>query len=95
MKKMKILIIMFGSFFINPVFAQNQSCMSKADFIDFDFWLGEWNVFLNNSNNSNQVGTNIIEKIEGECALTETWAGARGSSGISINYYNSVRDEWW
>jgi len=24
----------------------------------------------------------------------KTWAGAGGSSGISINYYNSVRDEW-
>jgi hypothetical protein len=24
----------------------------------------------------------------------ETWAGAGGSSGISINYYNPVRDEW-
>ncbi len=74
--------------------AQNQPCTSEDGFSAFDFWVGEWDVYLNNSANTNQVGSNTIEKLEAGCALLETWTGAGGSSGISINYYNPVRDEW-
>ncbi len=94
MKTIPRLIVLLSSLFINPVLAQNQSCTSEEGFSAFDFWVGKWDVYVNNSNNSNQVGTNTIEKLEGGCALMETWTGAGGSSGISLNYYNSVRDEW-
>ena len=94
MKRITRLIVFLCSFFIHPLFAQNQSCVSEAGFAAFDFWVGEWDVYLNNSNNSNQVGSNSIVKIESGCALMETWSGAGGSSGISVNYYNPVLDEW-
>ena len=93
MKKITVLLVIFSSLAMSPVFAQNQSCASEEGFTAFDFWVGEWDVFLNN-NNSNRVGSNTIEKLESGCALMETWSGAGGSSGISINYYNPVRDEW-
>ncbi|MDC1437180.1 hypothetical protein N8303_08075 [Gammaproteobacteria bacterium] len=94
MKKITLLIVLLSNLFINPVLAQNQPCTSEDGFSAFDFWVGEWDVYLNNSANTNQVGSNTIEKLEAGCALLETWTGAGGSSGISINYYNPVRDEW-
>ncbi len=94
MKTITILIILLGSLFINPVLAQNQSCTSDEGFSAFDFWVGDWDVYVDSSNDSNLVGSNTIEKLENGCALMETWAGAGGSSGISVNYYNPVRDEW-
>ena len=94
MKIIAILVLIFVSLLINPVFAQNQSCTSNEGFSAFDFWVGEWDVYVNDKVNANQVGSNSIVKLEAGCALMETWAGAGGSSGISINYYNPVRDEW-
>jgi len=94
MKIITSLLVLLSSLFLNPVLAQNQSCTSEEGFAAFDFWVGDWDVYLNNSDNTNQIGSNTIEKLEAGCALMETWSGAGGSSGISINYYNPVRDEW-
>ena len=67
-------------------------CTSDPHFRDFDFWLGEWQV--TNRANGNLAGTNTIISIEANCALEERWTGARGSTGMSINYYNSVSGQW-
>jgi hypothetical protein len=91
MKKITILVILLNGFFANTAWSQNQSCTSSEEFNDFDFWLGSWDVF---DPAGNQVGTNKIEKHEDGCLIMETWAGAGGSSGMSLNYYNPVRDEW-
>ena len=83
--------ILFANLFLNSAMGQNQSCTSNEHFNDFDFWVGNWDVF---DLAGNQVGTNNIEKHEAGCLIMETWAGAGGSSGMSLNYYNPVRNEW-
>lgn len=67
-------------------------CARDPHFRDFDFWLGEWQV--TNRANGNLAGTNTIISIEANCALEERWTGSRGSTGMSINYYNSVSGQW-
>jgi hypothetical protein len=45
-----------------------------------------------------QAGTNRIERILGGCALLESWVGAGGSRGHSLNYYDAsrgVRHQTW
>jgi hypothetical protein len=91
MKKIISLLLLLNMFSVNSVIAQNQSCTSNDAFDDFDFWLGDWNVF---DTAGNQVGTNKIEKLEDGCLIMETWTGAGGSTGISLNYFNPVRNEW-
>ena len=71
--------------------AQDQDCGAHESYDDFNFWLGAWDVYVGDDM---QVGTNLIEKIENGCALMETWSGAGGSSGISINYFNPAKNEW-
>ena len=62
-------------------------------FADWDFWVGEWNVYSNDAARTFQ-GTNSITKHYNNCLLMETWQGAGGSGGFSINYFNPVKDEW-
>jgi hypothetical protein len=59
---------------------------------DFDFWVGEWNV--TNVGNGDRVGRNRIEPILGGCVLRETWAGASGNSGTSLNFFDTQRGRW-
>ncbi len=77
-----------------PAWAQDQSggpC-SDAKSHQFDFWIGEWEVTANGK----LAGTNRIEPILGGCVLQENWtgAGASGTSGTSLNYYNPTTGKW-
>ncbi|MFO1503903.1 MAG: hypothetical protein U1F39_08835 [Steroidobacteraceae bacterium] len=56
----------------------------------FDFWLGEWRVTAGGA----LAGHNRIESILGGCALLETWRGAKGGQGRSINAYDAGRGVW-
>jgi len=68
-------------------------CESNPGFADFDFWVGEWNVYSNDEARQFQ-GTNSITRHYSSCLLKEEWQGAQGGGGFSINYYNPVKAEW-
>ena len=57
----------------------------------FDFWLGEWNVF---DKAGNPVGTSRIERILNECVLLENWKGQGGGEGKSFNTWNPGQKRW-
>ena len=73
--------------------APPQQCADKPGFGDWDFWVGEWNVYSNDDARQLQ-GTNSITKHHGECLIKESWLSVQGTGGFSINYYNPVKDEW-
>lgn len=56
----------------------------------FDFWIGEWDVFVG----GRLVGSNRIEPILNHCALSEEWASASGGFGKSYNYYDTGTRTW-
>lgn len=58
---------------------------------DFDFWVGEWTV---HGPDGQLAGTNSIRKTQGGCLIEESWSGAGGSSGYSMNYYDPLQDAW-
>ena len=70
--------------------APGQACKA-AEYHQFDFWIGQWNVTLPNGK---RAGVNHIEPILGGCALRETWSGAGGSDGTSYNSYDATRRRW-
>ena len=76
-----------------PTAAPQPFCESNPGFADFDFWVGEWNVYSNDEKRQFQ-GTNTITKHYNACLLKEQWQGAQGSGGFSINYFNPVKNEW-
>ena len=68
-------------------------CESMSGFNDFDFWLGEWNVYSNDESRKLQ-GTNSITKQHLNCLIMENWTNLNGGTGSSMNYYDAVEDQW-
>jgi hypothetical protein len=66
-------------------------CEEDPRFGEFDFWIGDWDV---HDTNGTFVGENSIRQEESGCLLTEHWSGAKGSTGMSINYLDKITDEW-
>jgi hypothetical protein len=66
-------------------------CDSRAEAKQFDFWVGEWDVFVNGK----LAGSNRIEKILNGCVLQENWEPAGGGgTGKSWNWYD-IGDRKW
>ena len=67
----------------SPAVAQDAPQCSDDDRAhQFDFWIGEWDVYSRDS----LAGTNSIRPILGGCVLQEMWSGAQGSAGSSLNF---------
>ena len=62
-----------------------------APYRSFDFWIGQWDVFLPDGT---RAGANVIEAAEGGCLLVERWTGATGSTGTSVNFYHPSTSRW-
>lgn len=62
-----------------------------AEYHQFDFWLGEWEV---TNAGGDVVGTNTITAVSGGCGLREQWEGAGGGVGESLNAYDGRTGSW-
>ena len=83
----------------SALFAQNAPqlsqtfCEDNPGFSDWDFWVGEWEVYSNNEQRQ-RLGSNTVAKEYANCLITETWVDVQGNGGFSINYWNPVRGVW-
>ncbi len=59
----------------------------------FDFWLGEWEVF-GGADGKTRVGGNTITRVASRCALREHWVNAGGNDGHSLNVYDRGTKRW-
>ncbi len=66
-------------------------CNNDVRFHEFDFWLGDWVVHLADGS---LAGHNSIVSREENCLLEETWQGAEGGTGTSINFLDKASGEW-
>lgn len=88
---MKILQIFALTILVSAgINAQTTNPCDAPTYKQFDFWVGEWNVF----NGDTQVGVNNIQKILGGCVLLENWKDAKGREGKSVNTYNLQKGRW-
>lgn len=72
---------------------RTRPCMYHPESRQFDFWIGDWDVF---NTNGQKVGTNLIQSFSEGCALMENWtASVGGSNGKSINYYDASTGKWY
>ena len=86
------------AFFILSAFssfsqASPSDCSTNAKNREFDFWVGEWNVF---NPQKVQVGKSVITRIINGCAIQENWTSLGGGNyvGESINVYNDEKQKW-
>jgi hypothetical protein len=71
--------------------AQEPPSCDQPEHRQFDFWLGAWEVL---TPDGQLAGHNTIEKILNGCALEESWRGAKGSIGKSLNMYFTRDGQW-
>lgn len=65
-------------------------CLSDSVRRHFDFWIGEWEVYVNGS----KVGENSITLANGGCAIHESYTTPGTYTGQSINYYDKLDNKW-
>jgi quercetin dioxygenase-like cupin family protein len=64
---------------------------SAAEYRQFDFWVGDWDVL---DRDGGLAGRNRVEAIEGGCGVQENWTGAGGGTGRSINTFSPGDRQW-
>lgn len=64
---------------------------AAAEYRQFDFWLGSWEV---TTPDGNVAGTNTIDSILNGCVLRENWSGVSGMTGTSYNTYDPHTGTW-
>ncbi len=88
MKKNALLFLVF----VAPnLFAQTNCACCDTHHGQFDFWIGEWNVF---DTMGNQIGESKIMKTENNCLVLEKWKGGSGVTGTSMNFFDSSDSTW-
>ncbi len=92
MKKVHFSLLIFLLILNSNCFAQDQNdkkafpCRYGEEYKPLDFWLGEWDVYVNDK----KTGTSSITKSEGGCTLYEDYKTFKGFLGRSTNYYDPV-----
>lgn len=71
---------------------KKKPCMFSAEARQFDFWLGDWEVF---NPAGQKVGTSAIQMFAGGCGVLENWTNTVGGDGKSINFYDSASGKWY
>jgi tetratricopeptide (TPR) repeat protein len=64
-------------------------CMFGEGYRQFDFWVGEWDVFVQDR----KVGTSNVKMLQQGCIIEENWA-TPFQTAQSFNFYNPVTKKW-
>jgi tetratricopeptide (TPR) repeat protein len=70
---------------------RRRPCLYSSESRQFDFWLGEWDVF---NPQGQSAGTSVIQQVAEGCGLLENWTDRFGTTGKSINFYDSAAQKW-
>ncbi|MDJ1141586.1 hypothetical protein QNI24_15165 [Marinicella sp. X102] len=69
-------------------------CLFNEKYRQFDFWLGQWEVYTQPDKKGLMAGTNSITRSEDGCLIREQWISASGNTGFSMNYFNGITEQW-
>jgi tetratricopeptide (TPR) repeat protein len=71
---------------------QRRPCIYTSAARQFDFWIGEWDVF---TPQGQLAGTSVIQQVSEGCGVLENWTGGFGLTGKSINFYDPNTQRWY
>lgn len=87
-----VLLILLSVIFATACWAQSTCPCCQPEFRQFDFWIGEWEVY---DKDGKLVGTNQVKLLQDSCVLQENWqANQSPYSGTSYNFYNQLEGVW-
>lgn len=93
MKKLPLLLL---SLFLIYQSAEAQLPCSGPEYRQFDFWLGEWEVF---GKNGQKAGDSKVTLLLDSCVILEEWTSASVTRGLryagkSFNTWNATTRQW-
>ena len=71
--------------------AQTRNPCAAAEFHQFDFWAGRWEVA---DGDGKPAGHNRVTLEEKGCVLIERWNSMAGNTGMSMNFYDPLAKTW-
>ncbi len=71
---------------------QKRPCIYSTQARQFDFWVGDWEVF---NPAGQKAGTNSVQLFSDGCGLLENWTNTTGGDGKSINFYDAGTQKWY
>lgn len=89
-----LLLLVTACFLINksPCQIFPKPCTFNPVYRQFDFWIGDWDVF---NSNGDPAGESHIELLLDSCVILENWKSSKFNyAGKSFNTYNSQLNKW-
>lgn len=74
------------------IYALAYPCTTAPHTHDFDFWIGEWDVYQTGTHSL--VGHSLVQSVSGGCSLLENWNATTANNGKSLNYYDVNAGSW-
>ncbi|WP_299521593.1 hypothetical protein [Winogradskyella sp.] len=74
----------------NNMYKLANPCKFDENYRKFDFWVGEWDVYVNGQ----KVAESSITNSNGDCGILENWRPTNSNGGSSISYYDSTYKKW-
>ena len=91
MRAFGLLLLLFFAF-VSDAQPQKSPCVTDPVYRQFDFWIGEWEVF---GPKGKKAGDSKIELILDSCIVLENWtSAAAGYAGKSFNTFNANTGQW-
>src|SRR5262245_12434989 len=87
MKRLAMMVLCL----VTPVIHAATPPCSSAEFRQFDFWIGDWQV---HKPDGSFAGLNRISREYGGCVIHEHYATGKGYSGESLNAWDAARKVW-
>jgi hypothetical protein len=75
----------------DKVFNSIYPCVNDPRTKEFDFWVGEWEVYVTGTDN--YAGHSVVQRISGGCALLENWKSSV-SVWKSLNFIDDSSNRW-
>nr|MBA2249098.1 tetratricopeptide repeat protein [Chitinophagaceae bacterium] len=80
--------------YYKKAYATMFTCSTNPKNREFDFWIGEWDVYQTGSA-SPVIGRSVIQNASGECMILENWTSLFITDvGKSMNFYDSRSGKW-
>jgi hypothetical protein len=91
MKTRTVLALLVLALMTPPSPAATPAPCSSPEHRQFDFWIGDWQVF---TPDGKLAGRNQITREYGGCVIHERYSTDHGYSGESLNAFDSTRGIW-
>lgn len=74
----------------NNMYKRANPCKFNDKYRKFDFWIGEWDVYVNGQ----KIAESSITNTNGNCGILENWRPTNSNGGNSISYFDPEDNKW-